>query len=190
MKKIYSNMKKIGLLFLLLSATTACSFLDIDTENKIATTEIDYSKTSEMYQPVVGAYSQLRNSGMHWANNMLWLCRDDDMTSGRTDDQGDALLFSYRGGYQCPNSFWALNNAWVTPYEIIRVCNSTQIALDQYAGYIAPESEDYANYLSYKGEVVAIETWAYYMLVTSFGPCVLLTDNNQTRFVRTRQKDG
>ena len=132
----------------------SCSFLDIDTENKIASEAVDYSNTSEMYKPVIGAYSQLRTSGMHWANNMLWIGRDDDMTSGRDDDQGDALLFGYRGGYQQPNSFWAVNNAWVTPYEIIRTCNSALEALDQYAGYLAEGSADYKTYLSYQGEVL------------------------------------
>ena len=180
-------MKRI-VYILLIFAVSSCSFLEIDTENKIATSEVDYSKTADMYQPVIGVYSQLRFSGMHWANNMLWCGRDDDMTSGRTDDQGDALLFGYRGGYQCPNSFWALNNAWVTPYEIIRVCNSSQQALDKYGEHLTPGTDDYANYLSYKGEVKTIEAWSYYMLVTSFGPCVLLTDNNQTRFVRATRE--
>lgn len=172
----------------LLVLLTGCSFLEIDTENKIAVSEIDYSKTSEMYQPVIGAYAQLRSSGMHWANNMLWTGRDDDMTSGRDNDQQDALRFGYRGGYQCPNSFWALNNAWVTCYEIIRVCNSSLEALDKYAEHLTEGSADYLNYKSYRGEVTTISMWAYYMMVTSFGPCVLLKDNNQTRFVRATRE--
>lgn len=166
-----------------------CSFLEIDTENKIAVSEIDYSKTADMYQPVIGVYSKMRWPGMHWAINMLWTGRDDDMTSGRTDDQQDALRFGYRGGYQCPNSFWALNNAWVNMYEIIRTCNSSLEALDKYAEHIADkESEDYKNYRSYRGEVITIQAWSYYMLATSFGACVLLKDNNQTRFVRSTRE--
>ncbi len=166
----------------------SCSFLDIDTENKIAVSDIDYTKTSEMYQPVIGVYSKLRWPGMHWALNMLWTGRDDDMTSGRTDDQQDALRFGYRGGYQCPNSYWALSNAWTNMYDIIRTGNATLEALEKYAKYIAPESEDYKKYLSYRGEVVTIQAWAYYMLSTSFGACVLLKDNNQTRFVRSTRE--
>ena len=166
-----------------------CSFLEIDTENKIAVSEIDYTKTADMYQPVIGTYSKLRWPGMHWALNMLWTGRDDDMTSGRDNDQQDALRFGYRGGYQCPNSFWALNNAWVNMYEIIRTCNSSMVALDKYAEYIADkESADYKAYLSYRGEVKTIEAWAYYMLTTSFGACVLLKDNDQTRFVRSTRE--
>lgn len=172
----------------LVAMMTSCSFLDIDTENKIATSEIDYTKTSEMYQPVIGAYSKLRWPGMHWINNILWTGRDDDMTSGRDNDQQDALRFGYRGGYQCPNSFWGLNNAWITAYDVIRTCNSTLEALDQYAAYIEPGSNDYADYKSYRGEVITIQAWSYYMMVTSFGACVILDDNNQTRFVRSTRK--
>jgi SusD family. len=172
----------------LLFVMAGCSFLEIDTENKIATSAVDYSKTSEMYQLVIGAYSKLRWPGMHWVDNLMWTGRDDDMTSGRDNDQQDLLRFGYRGGYQCPNSYWGVNNAWINAYEIIRGCNSTLEALDKYAEYIETGSADYAKYLSYRGEVVTISMWAYYMMSTSFGACVLLTDNNQTRFVRSTRE--
>lgn len=185
------NTVKIFLLSAILVAMTglsSCSFLDIDTEDKIASSEVDYSNTADMYQPVIGAYSQLRSSGIHWANAMLWFGRDDDMTSGRADDQGDALKFGYRGGYNQPNSFWAVNNAWVTMYEIIRTSNSAIAALEQYADYISEGSADYATYLSYKGEVQTIRAWAYYMLVTTFGDAVIYRDNAQTNFRRSTRE--
>lgn len=170
------------------SLMTGCSFLDVDMENTIASSAVDYTKTSEMYQPVIGAYSKLRWPGMHWVDNILWTGRDDDMTSGRDNDQQDALRFGYRGGYQCPNSYWGLNNVWINAYEVIRACNSTLEALDEYAKHIEVGSPSYADYKSYRGEVITISCWAYYMMATSFGDCVLLKDNNQTRFVRaTRQ---
>ncbi len=180
-------MKKIYFILLVLCFTTACNFLEIDTENKLATSDVDYSQTANMYQPVIGAYAQLR-SGMHWACNMIWIGRDDDMNSGRTDDQGDALLFGYRGGYQYSNAFWALNEVWFQSYSIIRVCNSTQLALDEYGKYLSEGSADYAKYLSYKGEVTTIKAWAYYMMATTFGACVILTDNSQTDFVRSTRE--
>ena len=187
------HMKKLYKMYLILplmlaSVMAGCSFLDIDTENMIATSEVDYSKTSEMYQPVIGAYATLRWPGMHWINNILWCGRDDDMTSGRDNDQQDALRFGYRGGYQCPNSFWGLNNAWITMYQVIRTCNSTLEALDNYAAYLTEGTADYDDYKSYRGEVITIQAWAYYMMATSFGDCVLLTDNNQTRFVRSTRE--
>lgn len=183
------NMKAKHILVITFAAVlTGCSFLEIDTENKIASSEVDYTKTSEMYQPVVGAYSKLRWPGMHWVDNLMWTGRDDDMTSGRDNDQQDLLRYGYRGGYQNPNSYWGLNNAWINAYEIIRACNSTLEALDKYAEHIPQGSADYKKYLSYRGETVTISMWAYYMMSTSFGACVLLTDNNQSRFVRSTRE--
>ena len=189
MKRIFKHIALCALSFVTLSlGLVGCSFLEIDTENKIAVSEIDYTNTAEMYQPVIGAYSKLRWPGMHWINNILWTGRDDDMTSGRDNDQQDALRFGYRGGYQCPNSFWGVNNAWITAYDVIRTGNSALEALDKYAANISEGTNDYANYLSYRGEVVTIQMWSYYMMVTSFGPCVILTDNNQTRFIRSTRE--
>ena len=178
MKRIFKHIALCALSFVTLSlGLVGCSFLEIDTENKIAVSEIDYTNTAEMYQPVIGAYSKLRWPGMHWINNILWTGRDDDMTSGRDNDQQDALRFGYRGGYQCPNSFWGVNNAWITAYDVIRTGNSALEALDKYAANITEGTNDYANYLSYRGEVVTIQMWSYYMMVTSFGPCARKDEN-------------
>ena len=44
------NMKAKHILVITFAAVlTGCSFLEIDTENKIASSEVDYTKTSEMY---------------------------------------------------------------------------------------------------------------------------------------------
>lgn len=164
---------------------TACSdFIDIQPENKQAEESVDYTKTANMYEPVVGAYAKLRTSGMHWANALMIFTRDGDVWSGRTDDQGTAVDFGRH--YNYTNSFWALNNVWVTFYEIIRACNSSLESLDNYAAYITPGSADYTNYESYCGEVRTIRAWAYYQLVTTFGPVVIYRDNYQTDFRRSK----
>lgn len=164
----------------------SCSFLNIDVENQLPQAAIDYSNTADMYAPVVGVYAKLRFPGCHWINQILWTERDEDMTSGRTDDQAEALLYSYRGGYQNPNSFWGLRNIWVTLYDIIRTSNSALQSLDQYAAYITDKnSADYHNYLQYQGEIKCMRAWAYFMMVTSFGPCPLLTDNDQEDYTRS-----
>ena len=163
----------------------SCNFLEIDTEKTIASSDVDYTDVSAMYDPVVGAYQDLRTLGMHWVQNFLWNGRDDDVTTGRKDDQGDALLYGYRGGYLNPSTYWGLNELWVNMYHIIRTCNSSIEALNQFAEHIEKGSTDYATYLSYKGEVQTIRAWAYYMLVTTFGPTVIIYENNQTDFTRS-----
>jgi len=169
---------------MLLGGTTACSsFIDIEPENKVPEESVDFSKTENMYQPVIGVYSKLRTSGMHWANALLMFTRDGDVWSGRTDDQGAAVDFGRKFNYN--NSFWALNNVWVTFYEIIRTANSALESLNGYAAYLTPGSDNYNTYESYCGEVRTIRAWAYYQLVTNFGPVVIYRDNKQTEFRRS-----
>ena len=164
----------------------ACSFLEINVENQLPQEAVDYTNTADMYSPVVGVYAKLRFPGCHWVNQILWTGRDEDMTSGKKDDQAEALLFGYRGGYQNPNSFWGLRNVWVTMYDIIRTSNSALQSLDEYAKYISDTSSpDYANYLQYQGEIKCMRAWAYFMMVTSFGPCPLLLDNDQQDYTRS-----
>ena len=168
---------------MLLGGTTACSdFLDIDPENKVPEESVDFTQTANMYEPVVGVYAKVRTSGMHWANALMLFTHDGDVWSGRTDDQGTAVDFGRYFNYT--NSFWALNNVWVTFYEIIRIANSALDSLDGYAAYLTPGSSDYKTYESYCGEVRTLRAWAYYQLVTNFGPVVIYRNNQQTDFRR------
>ena len=135
--------------------SVSCSdFIDIEPENKLPEESVDFSKTENMYQPVVGVYAEVRTSGMHWANKMLMTTHDGDLWSGRTDDQGTAVDFGRYFNYN--NSFWALNNVWQTYYAIVRTANGALESLDGYAAYLTPGSEQYKNYEAYCGEVRTI----------------------------------
>ena len=169
---------------MVLGGATACTdFIEIDPENKVPEQGVDFTNKNNMYQPVVGAYSKVRTQGMHWCNALLMFTRDGDVWSGRTDDQGDAVAFGRKFNYN--NSFWALNQVWMNFYDIIRITNAALQSLDGYAEYLAAGSEDYKTYESYCGEVRTIRAWAYYCLVTNFGPTVIYRDNLQTDLRRS-----
>ena len=99
---------------------TSCNdFLDKDPENSVPETDVDFSNTGNMYQPVSGVYAKVRTGGMHWIIWPLSVVRDDDVWSGRVDDQ--QLLVDF-GNYKYDNSFWGLNETntmvssrWPTP---------------------------------------------------------------------------
>ena len=78
-----------------------------------------------------------------------------------------------------------MNQVWMNFYDIIRITNAALQSLDGYAEYLAAGSEDYKTYESYCGEVRTIRAWAYYCLVTNFGPTVIYRDNLQTDFRRS-----
>ena len=67
---------------------TGCSnYLDIDPENFVPVEDVDYTDFDNMYAPVSGVYAKVRTGGMHWVIWPLSIVRDDDIWSGRTDDQ-------------------------------------------------------------------------------------------------------
>ena len=163
-------------------ASSCTDFIEIDPENKVPEEEVDFSATSEMYKPVVGVYNEVRASAMHYINALLMFTRDGDVWSGRYDDQGPAATFSREFVYD--NSYWGLNQVWINWYNIIRISNSALTSLDGYAQYLSEGSADYATYQSYCGEVRTMRAWAYYNLVTNFGPVPIYSDNLQTEFRR------
>ncbi len=169
---------------MLLGGAIGCSdFIDIEPENEVAEESVDFSNTSNMYQPVIGVYAQVRSYAMHWVNALLMFTRDGDLWSGRYDDQGSAATFSREFVYD--NSYWGLNQVWINWYTIIRAANSALESLDSYAEYLTEGSSDYSDYESYSGEVRTLRAWSYYNLVTNFGPVPLYKDNTQTDFHRS-----
>ena len=74
MKFIKKTLAYILPAMMLLGSTTACSdFINIDPENKVPEQSVDFTNTGNMYQPVVGVYSKVRTSAMHWANALIML---------------------------------------------------------------------------------------------------------------------
>ncbi|WP_420187579.1 RagB/SusD family nutrient uptake outer membrane protein [Bacteroides pyogenes] len=160
---------------------TSCDFLDKEPENKVPEKNVDFTKTENMYQPVSGVYAKLRTGGMHWVIWPLSVVRDDDIWSGRIDDQATLVAM---GEYNYDNTFWGLNEMWNQYYRIIKVANAALVSLDSYAEHITQE-EDKARYRSYCGEVRFLRAYAYFRLVQAFGAVTILRDNAQTDMTRS-----
>ncbi len=161
---------------------TGCSdYLDKDPENKVPEEQVDYTNLDNMYQPVSGVYAKVRTGGMHWVIWPLSIVRDDDMWSGRTDDQ--QLLVDF-GNYKYDNSFWGLNEMWNQYYGIIKVANAALESLDNFAANTSNETI-LTNYRSYCGEVRILRAYAYYRLTQAFGDVTILRSNSQTDLSRS-----
>ena len=167
---------------MLLLSTTSCSdFLDKAPENSVPEQGVDFTKTDNMYQPVSGVYAKLRTGGMHWIIWPLLVVRDDDVWSGRIDDQ--ALLVDF-GNYKYDNTFWGLNEMWNQYYGMIKTANSALESLDAYAANIT-NADTLALYKSYCGEVRFLRAYAYYRLTQAFGPVTILRSNTQNNLTRS-----
>lgn len=165
----------------LLLCTTGCDYLDNEPENKVPEENVDFTKTENMYQAVSGVYAKVRTGAMHWIIWPLSVVRDDDVWSGRVDDQATLVDM---GNYNYDNSFWGLNEMWNQYYGIIKVANAALESLDSYAVHIGSEN-DRLDYCAYSGEVRFLRAYAYYRLVQAFGPVTILRDNTQTDMTRS-----
>lgn len=166
----------------LLCVSTSCSdFLDKDPENSVPEKNVDFTNISNMYQPVSGVYAKVRTGGTHWVIWPLSVVRDDDVWSGRIDDQQPLVDF---GNYKYDNSFWGLNEMWNQYYGIIKVANAALESLDSYAANIT-STNDMATKKSYEGEVRFLRSYAYYRLVQAFGPVTILRSNSQIDLTRS-----
>ncbi len=166
----------------MLFSASCTDFIEINPENSVPAEGVDFTKTENMYQPVVSVYSSLRTDFMHWINCGIFFTRDGDVWSGRVDDQAALVDF---GNYKYDNGFWGLNEAWRTMYVLIQTANSALESLDGYAQYVDRNSESYKLYESYCAEVKTLRALAYYELVTNFGPVVIYRTNSQSDFRRS-----
>ena len=161
--------------------TASCDYLDKDPEAKVPEKNVDFTNLDNLYQPVSGVCAKVRTGGMHWVIWPLTIVRDDDVWSGRTDDQ--QLLVDF-GNYKYDNSFWGLNEMWNQYYGIIKTANSALISLDSYEANMTTDTQR-ANYRSYCGEVRILRAYAYYRLVQAFGAVTILRQNEQTDLRRS-----
>lgn len=82
---------------------TSCDYLDKEPENKVPEENVDFTQIENMYQAVSGVYAKVRTGGMHWVIWPLSVVRDDDVWSGRIDDQATLVDM---GNYNYDSSFW------------------------------------------------------------------------------------
>ncbi len=167
---------------LLMGAFTSCSdYLDKAPENSVPEQSVDFTNISNMYQPVSGVYARIRTGAMHWVVWPLSIVRDDDVWSGRIDDQQSLVDF---GNYKYDNGFWGLNEMWNQYYGIIKVANAALESLDSYGKNITASS-DLAKKNAYAGEVKFLRAYVYYRLTQAFGPVTILKSNSQTDLTRS-----
>ncbi|MBR6494518.1 MAG: RagB/SusD family nutrient uptake outer membrane protein [Prevotella sp.] len=165
--------------FVLLSgmlALTSCDdFLDKEQENTVPVEDIDYTDMSTLHQPVNGLYDKYRSGLTHWVLQIQHVIRDGDYWSGRINDQ--TALLTWRQ-YDYANNYFGINEAWTQYYGAIKIANTAEEALNEYAKNITDDATR-AKYRSYVGEVKILRALCYYRLVQFFGPVTILHSNLQ-----------
>lgn len=160
--------------------TTSCQdYLDRAPENQIPAESVDFTNTANSYQPVSGIYAKSAWNLTAWAQLGLWSVRGDDTYKGGADgDQqiyGDIHNFDYSG----VAGFWASGNAWKQDFEIIMSANLAMGSLENYQKFAQSEA-DKAMIEAYKGEVIFLRSYAYFILGRLYGGVPVFTDNNSS----------
>ncbi len=171
---------------LLMGGTSCSDFLDKEPENKVPEESVDYTNLSNMYSPVSGVYGQVRVGGLHWITLAAAIVRDDDVWSGRHDDQSDLISIGEKFIYS--NSWWGFNETWNQEYKIIRYANAALSDLEQFrANITSTDAENLQKNEVYQGEVRFLRAFAYWRLTQFFGDITILRDNEQTDMTRSKR---
>ncbi len=141
------------------------------------TKEYDYMDKSLMYGPVSNAYSQFVECVSSWSMYGFTVIHDDQLIKGLSSDtdQGE-LLQAKNFDYSSMSSYWLNGGTWDYFYGIIMQCNSSMIALDNFAQYLTDEGDLQLNE-QYKAETRFIRAYTYFLMTRLYGEIPVFTDN-------------
>jgi len=133
-------------------------------ENQVSNKEIDYTKTENMIQPLLGLYS--KTYGIGWEVLPCLNVRGDDVNHG---GEGDQQGFADIDNYIYDNNFWMINSAWEAQYRNIITAYSTKDQIEAYKE--AGANSDKAD--QYMAECDVIKCWYLLSLIRNFNKILI-----------------
>jgi len=161
--KPYKFLLSVTIALMVLFSYTGCQkYLDEPPENTTFTEETDYSKSSDMILPLIGAYQRLNLVDFGWENFPLIAVRGDDVNAGGLGDQQD---FANTDLYLYNKDYWMYNSLWQNYYQSMFIANS---AMEQVALY-AEAGADQALADQYIAEAKVLKSWWLFQLSRVWG---------------------
>lgn len=171
------NIKNIlNLLVIILVASlcfTACEDKLKEQDGQLGTGDLDYTKTSDMVLPLIGAYGQIYSRG--WEDPLLLGVRGDDVNAGGLGDQqpfADTDMFNYDRNY------WMYNSLWTNMYSDILDINNARETIQTYKDF-APESA-YAKADQFMAETKVLSGWTHLQMARVWGSVFIITKSDVT----------
>jgi len=180
--KYINYFKKLTTIFTILLVGVSCNNkLDELAENRSFTGDTDYSQTSDMVLPLMGAYTEFYARG--WEDFPLISVRGDDVNSGGLGDQQD---YAETDKFNYNKDYWMYNSVWQNLYADILTMHSTMEQIELYKDnggdvtkanqYIA-EAKTMRAYLLFQLSRV----WGDVFITTSSDPSDLLIASPSTK---------
>lgn len=165
--KNYKNL--IFLCFLIFTLGACHDKLDVR-EGQLNTGDLDYTNTSEMIQPLIGAYSEFASRG--WEEPLLLGVRGDDVNAGGLGDQqpfADTDMFNYSKDY------WMYNSLWNVHYNDIINMNTAILQIENFKEYTEGEETQTAD--QYIAEISVLRAWFHFNLARVWKDVFIITSN-------------
>lgn len=169
----------IAFLSLAVMASSCSDYLDKEPENKRPIGDVDFSNTSEMFQPVAGIYAAARTEKgfSRWAMLGLLTVRGDDTYKGGTTTDQATFTLCKEFKYAQIRDFWALNESWNGLYNLVQNSNEAITNLEKYREYLTSDADLKLN-SQYQAEVRFIRAYAFTFISRLWGDVPLLLNNS------------
>jgi hypothetical protein len=159
MKRINTTNKLVAIVFALFLVTACHDNLNEEFENRVPTKGTDYTISSDMILPLIGAYQSFNAKG--WPNNPLFAVRGDDVNAGGL---GDQQPFADTDEYSYDKDYWMYNTVWQDEYASIFRMHS---AMEQIKLY--QEQSGNSNADQYIAEVKTLRSWLLLFIARNWG---------------------
>jgi starch-binding outer membrane protein, SusD/RagB family len=146
--------------------------LDEPKENKVFTSGIDYTLTSNMVKPLYGVYYDLNKA--YWEDYPLISVRGDDVNAGGA---GDQIPFDETDHFTYNKDYWMYNSLWQGYYGCVINANS---ALEQIALYKENAGSSSSLADQYSAEVKVMRAWWLLHLSRVWGSIFIPTSSDPT----------
>jgi len=136
-------------------------YLDETPENTTFTESTDYTISSNMIQPLIGAYQRMNLVDMGWENFPLVAVRGDDVNAGGLGDQQD---FAETDKYNYNKDYWMYNSLWQNYYQSMFIAGSAMEQVELYKPYADAALAD-----QYIAEAKVLKAWWLFQLSRVWG---------------------
>lgn len=176
--KYINNLTKLITILVVLFFTAACNDkLDELAENRSFTGDIDYTISSDMILPLIGAYTEFQNRA--WEEFPLISVRGDDVNAGGLGDQQD---YAETDKFNYNKDYWMYNSVWQNYYGDILTMHSAieQIELYKENGANATTANQYIAEIKTLRAFLLFQisrVWGDVFITNSSDPSELLVAN-------------
>lgn len=169
MKNIKYKMIPVGLFAALLILSSCHDRLDRPAENRTFSEAIDYSNTSNMNSPLIGAYAAFQSRG--WEQFPLISVRGDDVNNGGLGDQQD---FAETDKFRYNQGYWMYNSLWQTMYSDI----IDGIAAKEQIDLFAEQATGSNPSVQYKAEIDVLNAYLLFNIARVWGDVFIPETSN------------